>query len=196
MHKRGVGYLATLTDPQGMPVDELYRGTEWAEVVMRRNEPPKQLKAGQLIDYKCEYANREDRVVTQGLATTDEMCMFVGLYYPRNRKFELCGLNDQWAGAFVGAQWVGSGSKGGLETVGCFMSAKDSAEDKGESFYGCVVDSCPRIAKETSNVARCLATRGFGQCEEACKTSGAACKLCFAPKCQDAFMALAAAKCE
>lgn len=156
MHKRGVGYEANLLDSSGSKLEELYKGTEWEEVVMHKNTPPKALKQGQMIQYHCDYTNREDRVITQGLSTKDEMCMFIGLYYPRNRQFELCGLNDTWEGRFLAARWIGNGTKGGMESLGCLMAAKDPKEDKGESFYGCVVDSCPRISTEMSNAVRCL----------------------------------------
>ncbi len=179
MHKRGVGYEANLLDSSGSKLEELYKGTEWEEVVMRKNTPPKVLKQGQMIQYHCEYKNHEDRVITQGLSTKDEMCMLIGLYYPRNRQFELCGLNGKWEGAFLGARWIGNGTKGGMETLGCIMAAKDPEEDKGESFYGCVVDSCPKISTEMSNAARCLTVNTTDQ-----------------QKCTPLLGALAAAKCE
>jgi hypothetical protein len=196
MHRRGVGYQADLLDPQGNKMMELYQSTDWEDVVMRSFNPARRLEPGQLIDYRCEYDNPEDRVVTQGLSTRDEMCMLVGVYYPRNRQFELCGLDDTWDGGFFGARWVGSGSKTGAETVRCMMAAKPSDMDGGDSFYSCVVDSCPRISHEMSNATRCLVTQGGGECIQDCKSGGEACRACFMPKCQPLMEQLAAARCE
>jgi hypothetical protein len=196
MHKRGVDFVAHLVDAGGKAVDTLYQGTEWEEVVMKRNQPHKLLAKGQGIDYKCGYDNKEMRTVTQGLGTEDEMCMFVGLYYPRNRQFELCGLNDKWQGAFMAARWIGSGTQNGIQTLDCFMNAKPRREDDGESFFGCVVNSCPNISTQMSNAARCLATEGLGQCAAECKEDPAVCRQCFVPKCMPALGALVTAKCE
>lgn len=197
MHRRGVDFLANLLDENGQVMTEVYKGKEWQEVVVRRNTPPLQLKKGQALDYRCGYDNKENRVVTQGLSTKDEMCMLLGLYYPRNRQFELCGLNKDWSGAFMGARWIGSGTMDGVATASCFMTAKPAREDGGDSFYGCVVNSCPKISTEASNAARCLATHGFGKCGEECKDeSSEACKACVGPACMKDMAALAPAKCE
>jgi hypothetical protein len=195
MHRRGVGYRAVLLEADGSQGDELYSGTDWEDVVKRNFEPPKLLKAGERIDYRCEYDNREDRVVTQGLSTKDEMCMLLGLYFPKNRQFELCGLDDTWAGGFMGAQWIGSGAASGRETVDCLLGAEDPDKDKGDSFFGCVVQSCPRISQPMSDAARCLYTKGLGKCSTACEASGDGCSACYRPICQESVDTLALAQC-
>lgn len=197
MHKRGVKQDTYLLDPQAAVLDTLYSGTNWEDVPMVQNAPAKLLKAGQSIDYGCQYKNNEARTVTQGLSARDEMCMFIGLYYPRDRQTELCGLNDQWSAAFIAARWVGNGTKTGAETAACFMTAQPRSADKGDSFYGCVVDSCPAISAPMSDVARCLAANGLGQCAAACDAKDATgCRACVALTCGPALSALAVAPCQ
>jgi hypothetical protein len=198
MHKRGVDFEANVLDAAGAKVgDTLYAGKEWEEVVMKPYAPARTLSPGQMIEYRCGYDNREARVVTQGLKTTDEMCMLLGLYYPRDRQFELCGLSDAWDGRFLGARWIGSGTATGAATAACFMTASTEPNATGDvGFYRCVVDSCPKINGPMSDAARCLATSGLGQCTEACKGDAAACRACVGGKCGGALQALGAASCE
>lgn len=196
MHKRGIKQDTFLLDGQGAVVDTLYTGSNWEDVPMVKNTPPKLLKAGSAIDYSCQYNNSEARNVMQGLSANDEMCMFIGLYYPRHRQTELCGLNDTWSAAFIGGRWVGNGTKTGPETAACFMTAKPPSQDKGDSFYGCVVDSCPGISAPMSDAARCLATNGLGQCAAACEQTSEACQACVGQTCGPAVQALASAPCQ
>ncbi len=202
MHKRGVNYKAVLTDDKGTVQGEsLYEGTDWAEVRMKSYSPGRQLKAGQFVDFQCEYDNKENRTVRQGLATTDEMCMFIGLYYPQNRKFELCGLDDKWDNAFLGGRWIGNGTKTGAETLGCISSGGGDG-----GFYGCVVNSCPQITNQVSNAARCLLSNGGGACNVECgrpvdnlsqaRPDPMKCSACRNASCVQHLGALMAAKCE
>lgn len=201
MHKRGVGYTAQLlaadNSVEGEPI---YTTTEWSEVKMKEYAVGRELKKGQALDFRCQYDNQTDRTITQGLSANDEMCMLIGLYYPRNRQFELCGLDNTWDAAFINARWIGNGTKSGLETVGCIISGQ-----KDEDLYGCVVSSCPKISTPVSDAARCLSSQGYGQCAQQCMApadgqplSEAAhvCSKCRAMKCEASMTALAAASCE
>ncbi len=196
MHRRGIGYVARELDASGTQVGELYRGTEWEEVALTKFQPGKTLSAGQSIDFQCDYSNTTDHTIVQGLATTDEMCMFIGLYYPKDRQTELCGLNADWSGAFWAATWVGGGTADGAATASCLNSANPQSVDNGASFYACVVDSCPAISGPVSEAARCLATDALGACSSECGGSDAAsCQACVSQNCGSAMQALAAATC-
>jgi hypothetical protein len=193
MHKRGVDYVAYLTDAEGNRLDELYRTKEWEEVVLRKYEPGKQLLAGQQIDYQCGYDNKEDRTVIQGLATTDEMCMFLGLYYPRDPQTEFCALDEEAQAVSLGARWIGSGTADGAATADCLTRAM--GKDGGDAaLYACVVNSCEKISVPLTESARCLALSG-GKCEAQCQGGGDACGTCMRAMCDGPFDQLTAASC-
>ena len=195
MHKRGIGYVARELDATGTELGELYRGTEWEQVALTKYQPTKALSAGQSVDFQCDYSNTTDHTIIQGLSTADEMCMFIGLYYPKDRQTELCGLNTDWSGAFWGATWIGGGTVDGAGTASCLNSANPQSVDNGASFYACVIDSCPAISVPVSTAARCLATNGLGACSSACGTDATTCRTCVAQNCVSAMQALAAATC-
>jgi hypothetical protein len=195
MHRRGVGYVANLLDATGSQMQEIYTTTEWEDVSARQMTPPLELSAGQLIDFRCDYMNNEDHRISQGRTTRDEMCMFLGLYYPKDVKTELCGMTDDWSGRYLAANWIGSGSNAGAATAGCLQAATGATAAAGD-FDACVVNACPAISAETSTAARCLASRGLGQCPTECGAGdAAACSACVGEKCTPAMTALATAAC-
>jgi hypothetical protein len=196
MHKRGVDYLANVVDGSGAKLDELYSGTEWEQVVLRMYPENagagKLIKAGQSIDYRCGYQNHEDRTIIQGLTTRDEMCMFVGLYYPRDRQTELCALMGDRIDdtRFLAGSWIGSGQLDGLATTACLGSASDTGK-----LFQCVTNSCPKISHQVSNLVQCQATNNFGHCDTVCK-GGGDCGTCVRNGCQEMITALTTAKCD
>jgi hypothetical protein len=196
MHARGVGYVADLVDASGARLQQLYTTTTWQHVVSKRMDPPVQISAGQMIDFRCNYTNNETHMVSQGRTTRDEMCMFIGLYYPRDTKSEICSMTDDWSGRYLGASWIGNGTAGGLATAACLQAATQQTAAMGD-FDGCVVNACPAISAETSTAARCLASRGLGQCPTECAgtTITAECRACVVGICTPAMMALAATAC-
>ena len=85
MHARGVGYVANLLDASGAKMQELYTTTTWQHVVTSGWTRRCTISAGQdrLPLQLHEQRDPRDR---QGRTTRDEMCMFIGLYYPRDTK--------------------------------------------------------------------------------------------------------------
>lgn len=196
MHARGVGYVANLVDTSGAQVQQLYSTTTWQHVVSKRMDPPVQISAGQMIDFRCNYTNNETRMVSQGRTTRDEMCMFIGLYYPRDVKSEICSMTDDWSGRQLGASWIGNGTAGGLATAACLQAATQPTAAMGD-FDGCVVNACPAISAETSTAARCLASKGLGQCPTECAgtTITTECRACVVGQCTPAMTTLASTAC-
>ena len=160
--------MANLLDANGAQVQELYTHDDAGKhVVAKQMEPALALSAGQMIDFRCKYMNNEAHTISQGRTTRDEMCMFVGLYYPKDMKTELCSMTDDWGGRYLGANWIGNGTAGGAQTAGCLQAATGASAAHGD-FDACVVNACPAISAETSSAARCLASRGLGQCPTEC----------------------------
>lgn len=190
MHARGVGYVANVVDPALQTSTEVYTGTEWAEVAARKLTPPPLVKAGSFIDFKCTYQNALARPVNQGFTTNDEMCVFWGLYYPRDLKTEYCSLNNDFSGIAFGGNWVGDGTKTGAETLACMQAAV------GKDLYQCVTNSCPKISVQASNAARCVGTNAYRMCSQECAADAAACKTCVGTKCDALLQILGAATCQ
>ena len=99
MHARGVSYVADLLDAGGSKVQELYTTRTWQHVVSKPMDPPLTISAGQMIDFRCSYTNNETHDINQGRTTRDEMCMFLGLYYPKDAKTEVCSMTTTGAAA-------------------------------------------------------------------------------------------------
>src|SRR5579871_411225 len=141
MHRRGIGYQADLLDGDGRLIETLYRNDDWQNVPVAVWPAGEPLAAGRFIDYHCDYANSENRVVDQGLTTTDEMCMFLGVYYPVDRPFELCGTTDDFYGFSSAGVFVGNGSNACAAALSCV----DGADGQG-AIAGCIEASCPAAA--------------------------------------------------
>lgn len=185
MHRRGVGFAAYLGDADGSNPEEIYTSKEWERVPAKTFSPLLSIKAGQTIDYRCDYENGEARAINQGLTTKDEMCMLIGPYYPRDEALENCA-NAQHE---YSATWIGSGAASCGDTLGCFSGAKSLGD-----FFGCVVNSCPGSSGEVSEFVRCQISQGHGACAASCP--GAGCDACVTTECKPALSACLAATCK
>jgi hypothetical protein len=182
MHARGVGYEAHV---EGEAEGSLYASDEWAEPVSRvfaEGEAGARLEAGSKITYACDYANTGDATYQAGpSATSDEMCMFIGMYYPRlDTETELC-----WNGL---AETEGSTSC--LDTVAC---NRGCAEGDAECAAQCTEEVCPNGAIPLMRFAQCVGPT----CGETCATEDAAtCQSCVIGACPEEALACQAATCE
>lgn len=129
MHKRGVGYRATLLDGDplagGRAMQTLYSGIDWLEPVVLADTPALALSKGQWIKWSCDYENPDNRNVAQGQQTTDEMCMFIGVYWPRSPAMDWCmpeGTTDTTKG-YGAARLLATGTKNGSEFLDCWNNS-------------------------------------------------------------------------
>jgi hypothetical protein len=193
MHRRGVGYTANVVEPSDGALTQIYESHDWEDVPISEWSPGMALRTGQSIDYTCHYQNPEDRQVAQGLTTKDEMCMFLGNYYPRNSELETCGI----ATVGGGATFIGTGSADGKTTLQCLGKYGGSDETTAE-FYGCVQDSCPAIGEQVTGHLKCQITQTSkgGTCADACSTGNPSdCGACMTEACGPAMGALDSAQC-
>jgi hypothetical protein len=194
MHKRGTDYVANLTDTVNGALTQIYESHDWENVPVASWETGLSLHAGQSIDYTCFYQNTENREIIQGLTTKDEMCMFVGSYYPRNRELEQCQLFS----AGKGATFIGSGTTDGASTLQCFRAAGTSEDQTARrtAYFGCIVDSCAPIATELTGYVNCQLSASGSGCATACDgTNSTACTDCMLASCGDSIAALNRASC-
>lgn len=211
MHARGVGYEAKLLsgdpyDANTETLDMLYETTQWDSPQDTVWSEPKQLEAGQFIDYSCHYQNPDDRIVAQGLDTTDEMCMFMGVYWPRNDALSFC--SDPHTGNAAGYE-IGDGEMGGSEFVSCILSsdfAGGATEGCGRAecknydaryhFQSCFTRACPAIGRYTQPYVNCLSAHS-PDCQGECDGRDASCTLnCLNDHCDQEVQALNDTPCE
>lgn len=193
MHKRGLGEVANIVDGEtGALIEPLYESKSWENVPVKEWSPGKKLSAGTAIDYTCSYRNDEDRTVLQGLSTRDEMCMFIGLYYPRDRQFELCSTDDTFTNTSRNMTYIGSGDQGCLSSLLCVQRATDD-----DSLFACVTDSCAEVAKPFNAALKCAIQQGDA-CEQQCADDADPEKCqgqCVQANCSGEISACAAANC-
>jgi hypothetical protein len=150
MHRRGMGYSATLLDGDpvsgGKEIQALYATTEWEEPVVKAYAPGLSLKQGQWIKWTCDYTNTESREVAQGQQTTDEMCMFIGQYWPRSLPMDSCSGG-------TGGRNLGTGTKDGAQTAECWNASTQVVSGGGPTSAAaryaaqrCITDACPNVS--------------------------------------------------
>ncbi|KYF84461.1 hypothetical protein BE17_45890 [Sorangium cellulosum] len=187
MHRRGVGFAAHRVRGDGA-MEEIYANEAWEEVPAKVFPSPLEVKAGEALDFRCDYVNAEPRDVVQGLTTRDEMCMLIGPYFPRSPEIDNC--TD--AQGVPAETWIGSGAATCAETLACASAAASDA-----ALYGCVVDSCPGAAAQVSGALRCqFLTAGQGACADACAGDADRCAACVDEACAADVTACQAAACD
>ncbi|MET0285836.1 MAG: hypothetical protein ABW352_15250, partial [Polyangiales bacterium] len=199
MHARGDGYWANLldkapSDPTAKVVTELYRGTEWDDPPIKVFPQPLSLKSGQWIDYECHYTNREPRSVSQGYASTDEMCMFLGIYWPKDRAFETCRHpEDKDADGATASIFYGHGTKSGAEFLQCLGALPEQkytgAFDDPARFatQSCYTQTCAKASPGLQPYLTCLG-RNVESCTEQCTDAQASFQAaCALGECKEEF---------
>jgi hypothetical protein len=98
------------------------------------------------------------------------MCVWTGAYYPRDTAFEYCNGSGGWGNLGKSATWIGTGTADGPTTMTCFNGAVAAATspDFNDMLDGCVVQSCPTIAKPMTAVLRCAQQAGIANYKTAC----------------------------
>jgi copper type II ascorbate-dependent monooxygenase-like protein len=194
MHRRGLGGVANLVDGSGN-LRPIYQSQSWEAVNVQNWAPGMAVQPGQSIDYQCNYQSTENADVMQGNTTKDEMCVFFGLYYPRDTKFETCSIDGTWPNLSTAATFIGTGTATCAATLQCIQSAAPTSQDHGDSLYGCVVNSCPKAAQQLTAVLDCQRSLGQGTCQSACDNGSSQCTSCIQQACQPSIAACQSATC-
>jgi hypothetical protein len=213
MHQLGVAYRARLLD--GDPyetstreIQVLYDRPDWSDPSYMDFDPVIDLKAGQWIDYQCDYENTSERNVAQGLDTNDEMCMFTGLYYPRDGTMDACRKLTS-AGQEVPAGYViGSGELDGPAFTRCLLDSpldfqlcgSSTSCASNESRYetqSCFNNACSPVGRFSQSLATCVGANRMhcaAMCQES--TERACMTECITGECQSIVDALKAVNCD
>jgi hypothetical protein len=182
-HVRMDDYSAKLLsgDPEASgttSVQTLYTNKDWENPVTKVFNPTVSLTKGQWIDYQCHYTNPEQRDVAQGFQTTDEMCMFVGAYWPKqDAHLEFCA-SDPTKGGEDGRSY-GYGTKTGADFLGCFWASKQhyiggGASDSADRYASdsCITQTCPEASGPIRPYLKCLGDN-TDSCTTTCKDAQA-----------------------
>jgi hypothetical protein len=189
-HARGDGYGAYI-DPA---VDQLatkpfYTSSSWSSPPNQQMSMP--IKGGSRLRFECDYDNSAGTAgYFQGpSAQTNEMCMFIGIYYP-----EMSEVADYCAS---GQDMYGSGTATCSATLSClqacgkitFGSLNTAAPSCEQT---CMVDSCPTATGSLMPLLSCVKSNCATPCGSA---ASAACTSCIASSCASQASACQAQTC-
>lgn len=190
-HSRGTSYGAYIDPATGpLATKPFYTSDSWSSPPNQEMTMP--IKSGSRLRFECGYDN------TSGTATyfqgqsaqTNEMCMFIGMYYP-----EITEITDY---CLKGQDMYGNGTA----TCGASLSCLQACGKVGVGIFGggvseceqtCMVDSCPSASADLMPIISCI----HGTCSSACAdTSTAGCTQCLQTSCGTQMSACQASACQ
>lgn len=193
-HARGAGYQAYLDPPSGSPASTpFYTSNNWASPTIALDTI--HVPAGSHLRYYCDYDNTQGtQAYFQGQsAAKNEMCMFIGMYYPAmSTADEQCYSGDTF----------GTGTVSCTDTLSCLSAcpASDGGAGGGSGpqqvdfdpcIQQCFAQSCPNAAGPLTGALNCIQSN----CASQCASSGSACTSCVAASCASPYEACASAAC-
>jgi hypothetical protein len=160
-------------------------------------------QAGSYVRTECRYHGDDHPLVVQGQDKLDnEMCMFIGYYYPMvpresgGAAFENCIQTPVPGG--VGDAF-GTGARSCAESLSCIQSCPpgdaprpaDGRIDVGACWQKCIVDSCASASAPLNALADCVRE----SCAADCAGGGSSCSSCVIAKCGGQYGACQAQSC-
>ena len=151
-HQRGTGMRVWL-DPAGVPESQpFYETHDWQHASDFHG--PFAVPAGSRLRFQCDYVNPDDSDVFEGPnALTSEMCVFGGLYYPKQSDaFDHCDP----------VSIVGTGQSTCSELVDCELACSGSNVDTCKE--KCLVSGCPSAADDLQQWRVCVERECQAEC--------------------------------
>ncbi|HEV8151304.1 MAG TPA: hypothetical protein VGP78_00160, partial [Solirubrobacteraceae bacterium] len=166
-HVRGTGVSVYLDGPDGQPAaTPAVQSWSWDHPTVLESEL--QVQAGSHARTICSYRGDDRALVVQGQdKLDDEMCMFIGFYYPAiapedgGAGFENCLQTPLPGGVGDG---FGGGAKSCADTLACVRSCPptdaprpgEGRIDVGACWQSCVVDSCAGASAPLDALLYCV----------------------------------------
>lgn len=179
-HVRGVGLRAWVSGGDLEAPREILRSAGYGDLETRTFADPIVIKAGQAIDFECDFENESAEPVTEGPSKeNNEMCLLLGGYYPRlDTPGEWCTL--------AGSGPAHEGTKTCAEALACSGEAGGpiGAEQ-------CFTDVCPASSRAINDFTNCA----FNHCSDVCPFSDE-CQACATSNCVPEFVACQESVCE
>ena len=178
MHSRGVRYLAKAN--VGAQSTQLLATDQWLNPEPVVLATPMQIAAGTRIDYTCDYADTTGTAAVEGPSKTEnEMCMLIGMYWPR------MDLGHEFCAA------PGSGSLfDGTTTCGQSLACQQSATSA-VAAEACAVNTCRASSQTFDAVQSCV----FANCITTGACTGPDCGACAVQSCGAELQSCQAATC-
>ena len=179
-HVRGVAQRAWVTGGGLDAPRELLTSTGYGDLETRFFDAPIPIKAGQAIDFECDYENESAETIVEGPSKNDnEMCLILGGYYPRlDTPGEWCTL--------AGSGPIHEGTGTCAQALQC-SGAAESAVAAEQCFF----DVCPASSRAINDLTNC----GFNNCSEVCPFSDK-CQACVVKNCVPEFNACQQSTCD
>jgi hypothetical protein len=191
-HARGVGYQAYLDPPSGpAATSPFYTSDNWASPLIA--DDIIQIAAGSHIRYYCDYDNTQGaQPYYQGQsAATNEMCMFVGLYYPAmTAQDEECLEGDTYGTGTISCA-DSLTCLGGCPPADAGLMGTPGPADFSACIQQCFAHSCPNASAPLIAVTKCIQA----SCQGPCATPGTACASCVAANCAAQYAACSNSTC-
>jgi hypothetical protein len=177
-HRRGSGMRAFI-DPSRTQASStpFFETNDWEHPPDFHG--PLAVSAGSVFRFECAYANTEPSEVFQGPnASTSEMCVLFGLYYPKVE-----GDFDNCAELSVS----GHGTKACRDVLSCIQSCPGADAPRftnggvivGPCWQRCVESGCEGAVDHVLPVSSCVGEK----CADECGAGGDACTACATSKC-------------
>jgi hypothetical protein len=175
-HRRGVGYQAFLDPPGGTPAAQpFYTTSDWSNPLQQRATTA--VASGSRLRFACDYDNSSGTTEYYAgpSATQNEMCMFIGLYYPD------LGAEDDFC--FSSADGFGNGTATCAQATSCLQACPthdfSHLPDVDPCLQKCIADSCQSASGPLFEQLYCLQ----GQCNTECVLGDGDCTSCAIAKC-------------
>lgn len=196
-HARGVGYAAYIDTPTEMATKPFYTSASWSSPQIATMSMP--IKAGSKLRFECDYDNSSGtQEYFQGpSAQTNEMCMFIGAYWPDMGEIVDYGYANPGPDMFGTAGASGTNCN---DTLTCIQNCP--ADNSGGSSVGpvdaspcmqkCMVSSCTTASTPLFPLLECIENSCSSQCAT---TTGTSCSSCVAASCGAQYSACSAHTC-
>jgi hypothetical protein len=182
-HSRGMGYGAYLDDPPSKPATTpFFTSHNWEDPGALTTPFP--VKGGSNIRFECDYDNTAGSLefFAGPSAKTNEMCMFIGLYYPDlGSSVDNCNNGDLY----------GTGTSTCTDTYNCLVACSAAGQagmtnstDYPPCVQKCFAQSCPSATGPVNTLLNCLFSKCAGPCTcdsktQVCTTAtSSACTAC------------------
>jgi hypothetical protein len=181
-HKLGNGFRSWVTGGDLTEPLPLVFGADWLDDETVHFDPEIEIKAGQRIEFECDYFNSGAQPIIEGLSATDnEMCVFSAGYY--NLSGPRLLFDDEWCEG-IDRGPIMTGTATCQESIACVDAVDDDAADSELQNERCWAGTCEAASMPFRQMQSCRWDSCKPECPEG-QFNSSACQSCLAASCQD-----------